>query len=122
MTFRQRLVRAATVGIAASAVAVAIQYFVGIPVGDQPEWMATLTLVSAVPSAYVTFPLKTPLERLLDVQATTARAFEVETPFGPAFRMSTPELAMVALGTLIMVGLAAYLAAGISEIHDEGLG
>lgn len=119
MTFRQRILRAATVGVTASAVAVAIQYFVGIPVGGQPEWMATLTLVSAVPSAYVTFPLQAPFERLLDLRVGTGHIFEVETPFGPAFRIGSDEMAMVAIGTLLMVGLAAYLAAGISEMYDE---
>lgn len=120
MTFRQRIVRAASVGVAAAVLAVAIQYFVGIPVGDQPEWLATLTLVSAVPSAYVTFPLKAPFEQLLDLQVASGRIFEVETPFGPAFRVGTGDLVMVAVGTLVMVGLAAYLAAGITEIYDEG--
>lgn len=122
MTFRQRIVRAATFGTLAAAVAVAIQYFVGIPVGDQPDWMATLTLVSAVPSAYVTFPLRAPFERLLDLQVGSSRIFETETPFGPAFRVGTGDLWMIAIGTLIMVGLAAYLAAGISEMYDEARG
>ncbi len=107
------------IGTLAAAVAVAIQYFVGIPVGDQPEWLATLTLVSAVPSAYVTFPLQAPFERLLDFQVGSGVVFEAETPFGPAFRVGNADLVMVAVGTLVMVGLAAYLAAGISEIYDE---
>jgi hypothetical protein len=111
--------RAAMVGGLASVVAVGVQYFVGIPVGNQPDWLATLTLVTAVPSAYVTFPLKAPFERLLDFQVGSGRIFEVETPFGPAFRVGGADLAMVALGTLLMVGLAAYLAAGISEMYDE---
>lgn len=120
-TVRQRLVRAALVGMAAALVAVAVQYFVGIPVGDQPAWLGTLTLVSAVPAAYVTFPIKDPFERLLDMRLGSGRLFEVETPFGPAFRVGTEDLLLVAFGTLVMVGLAAYLAAGISELYDEGI-
>lgn len=119
MTIRQRIVRAAMLGSLAAAVAVAVQYFVGIPVGDQPDWLATLTLVTAVPSAYVTFPLKAPFERLLDFQVGSGRIFEAETPFGPAFRVGTADLMMVAVGTLLMVGLVAYLAAGITEMYDE---
>lgn len=119
MTFRQRIARATAVGLAAAGFAVAVQYFVGIPVGDQPGWMATLTLVSAVPSAYVTFPLKAPFEELLDLQVASGRIFETQTPFGPAFRIGNLDLLMVAVGTLLMVGLAAYLAAGISEMYDE---
>ncbi len=119
LTVRQRAVHAALVGIASATFAAAMQYFVGIPLGNQPKWLGTITMASAVPSAYVTFPIRDPLERLTHTSLASGRLVEVATPFGPAFRIGTEDIALVALGTLIMVGLAAYLASGLNEMYEE---
>ncbi len=119
MTVRQRAVHAAVVGTTAAALAAALQYFVGIPLGDQPRWLGAITMASAVPSAYVTFPIRDPLERLINMQLGSGRLVEVATPFGPAFRVGTEDIALVALGTLIMVGLVAYLASGLNELFAD---
>lgn len=119
MTVRQRSVHAAVVGIVGAAIAAGLQYFVGIPLGSQPKWLGFLTTASAVPSAYITFPIRDPLERLIKMQLGSGRLVEVATPFGPAFRVGTEDIALVALGTLIMVGLVAYLASGINEMYEE---
>lgn len=114
-TVRQRMVHAATVGLIAAAAATAAQYFIGMPLGGQPEWLWTLAMVAAVPSAYFTFPLS----GLLDVPLRSGILVEVGTPFGPAFRVASQELALIALGTLVVVGLADYLANGLSELLRE---
>jgi hypothetical protein len=115
-TFRYRLGRAATLGMVAAFVAVAVQWFIGMPVGDQPEWLGYLTLTTAVPSAYLTFPISDPLESLIGMQLGSGRLLEVMTPFGPAMRVGTEDLGLIALGTLVVVGLTAYLAIGVNEM------
>jgi hypothetical protein len=114
-TVRQRMVHAATVGLVAAAVATAAQYFVAVPVGGQPEWLWTLTMVTAIPSLYLAYPLA----GLLDLSLPTRTLVEVSTPFGPALRVAPQDLALVALGTLVIVGLAAYLAHGLGEMMAE---
>lgn len=120
ITRRQRITRATTVGLLAAAAAAAIQYFVAIPVGGQPDWLWMVTLISAVPSAYLTFPLSDSFQQILQVQLGSGQLAEVSTPFGPALRVGMEDIALVALGTTVMVGLVVYLASGISEIYDEG--
>ena len=117
-TFRYRLVRAATFGMLAALVAVAVQWFIGIPVGNQPEWLGYVTMTTAVPSAYLTFPISDPLEALIGMQLGSGRILEVMTPFGPAMRVGTEDLGLIALGTLVVVGLTAYLAIGVNEMVE----
>jgi hypothetical protein len=109
------MVHAATVGLVAAAAATAAQYFIGMPLGGQPEWLWTVAMVTAVPSAYLTFPLSD----LFDVPLRSGTLVEVGTPFGPAFRLAPQELALIALGTLVVVGLADYLANGLSEVLER---
>jgi hypothetical protein len=109
------MVHAATVGLIAATAATAAQYFIGVPLGSQPDWLWTLAMVTAVPSAYLTFPLS----GLFDVPLRSGTLMEVATPFGPAFRVAPQELALIALGTLVVVGLADYLANGVSEFLNE---
>lgn len=116
--FRYRLGRAATFGMLAALVAVAVQWFIGMPVGDQPEWLGYLTLTTAVPSAYLTFPISDPLEALIGMQLGSGRLLEVMTPFGPAMRVGTEDLGLIALGTMVVVGLTAYLAIGVNEMVE----
>lgn len=118
MTVRRRAVHAAVVGTVGAAFAAALQYFIGIPLGNQPDWLGTLASVSALPSAYITFPIRDPLERILHMPLGSGRLAEVVTPFGPAFRVGTEDIALVALGTLVMVALADYLATGLSELFE----
>ena len=117
-TFRYRLVRAATFGMLAALVAVAVQWFIGIPVGNQPEWLGYVTMTTAVPSAYLTFPISDPLEALIGMQLGSGRILEVMTPFGPAMRVGTEDLGLLALGTRVVVGLTAYLAIGVNEMVE----
>jgi hypothetical protein len=92
-------------------VATAAQYFIAVPVGSQPEWLWTLTMLVAVPSLYVTYPLAD----FFNWSLPSGTLVEVTTPFGPAFRVSAADLAMVALGTMVIVGLVTYLANGLAE-------
>jgi len=117
-TFRYRLVRAATFGMLAAFVAVAVQWFIGIPVGDQPAWLGVVTLTTAVPAAYLTFPISDPLEKLIGMELGSGRLIEAMTPFGPAMRVGTEDLGLIALGTLVVVGLTAYLAIGVNEMVE----
>lgn len=117
-TVRYRLGRAATFGMLAALVAVAVQWFVGIPVGSQPEWLGIVTITTAVPSAYLTFPISDPFEKLIGVELGSGRLLEVMTPFGPAMRVGTEDLGLIALGTLVVVGLTAYLAIGVNEMVE----
>lgn len=117
-TIRTRTTRAALFGMAAALVAVAVQWFIAIPVGSQPDWLAVVTLATAVPAAYFTFPVRDPLETLLGMELGSGRISEVMTPFGPAMRAGTEDIALVALGTLVMVGLTAYLAIGVGEMVE----
>src|SRR5688572_6259558 len=111
-TVRGRMVHATTVGLVAATAVTATQYFVAMPVGAQPEWLWTLTMISAIPSHYVTYPLAGLLHRSLP----TANLVEVATHFGPAFRVAPSDLALVAIGTMVVVGLIAYLAHGVTEL------
>ncbi len=117
-TIRERLVHSAAVGTVAAGIAAALQYFVAIPVGDQPRWLSTLALGSGVPSAYVTLPLEGWITALFRVPLGSPRLVEVATPFGPAFRAAPEQIALVALGTIVIVGLADYLGAGVSEMVE----
>ncbi|HRP07266.1 MAG TPA: hypothetical protein PLL69_02145 [Gemmatimonadales bacterium] len=119
-TRRQRITRATAAGLIAAAVASAIQYFVAIPVGGQPDWLWMVTLLSAVPSAYLTFPLSDSFQQIMQVRLGSGQLVEVSTPFGPALRVGMEDIALVALGTTVMIGLVVYLASGISELYDEG--
>lgn len=121
MTVRQRFTHASLVGLMAAAVVVAIQFFVGVPVGDQPAWLGTLALLSGIPAAYALHLLRGPIDAILP-PPTDQRFFEVETLFGPAFRASVDEMLLLALGTVVMVGLVAYLASGLTEMLRERTG
>jgi hypothetical protein len=109
------MVHAATVGLVAAALATAAQYFIAVPVGNQPEWLWTLTMVVAIPSLYVLYPLSD----LFNWPLPSGTLVEVSTPFGPAFRGSASDLALGALGTMVIVGLVAYLASGLVDIAAQ---
>jgi hypothetical protein len=117
--FRRRLAHAGLVGIFAAGFAVATQYLIAMPVGDQPDWLAMLAMIAMAPSAYVIVPLREPLEQWLQMELGNTAVVEASTPFGPAFRIGTEEMLLVALGTIIMVGLVAYLAEGVQEMLAE---
>lgn len=117
--FRRRLTHAALVGICAAVVAVAAQYFIAMPVGDQPGWLAMLAIIAIAPSAYIIVPLRDPIEQWLQVQLGSGTLVEAATPFGPAFRMGTEDMLLVAFGTIVMVGIVAYLAEGVQEMLAE---
>jgi len=117
--FRRRLTHAALVGICAAVVAVATQYFIAMPVGDQPEWLAMLAMIAIAPSAYIIVPLRDAVDAGLQVQLGTGTVIEAATPFGPAFRSGTEDMLLVAFGTIIMVGIVAYLADGVGEMLAE---
>lgn len=119
VTVRHRMVESSLVGVVAAGIAAALQYFVAMPLGNQPGWLGSLASIAAIPSAYVTYPLNAPAERILGVPLRSGTLVEVTTPFGPAFRSAPTDIALVALGTIIVVGLAAYLASGIREMYDE---
>jgi hypothetical protein len=116
---RRRVGRAAHYGLVATVIAVAVQWFIGIPVGNQPEWLGYLTLTTAVPASYITFPFGDPLEHLLGMELGSGRIVEVTTPFGPAMRAGPEDIALIALGTLLMVSLTAYLAVGMNEMIED---
>lgn len=117
--FRGRVGRAAQFGLLAMVVVVLVQWFVGIPVGDQPGWLGVVALAAAVPAAYVTVPVSEPLERLIGMELGSGRIIEVATPFGPAMRGGIEDVALIGFGTLLMVGLAAYLAIGVNEMVTD---
>jgi hypothetical protein len=103
----------------AATIVASLQYFVATPLGSQPGWLGTLATYSTLPSAYLTYPLSGPVERLLGSPLQSGTLVEVATPFGPAFRTALADIALVALGTIVVVGLVAYLASGIREMIDE---
>ena len=115
-TFRQRISRATGVGEFGAGIVVAAQYFIGIPVGHQPEWLGTLAATAVLPAQYVLIPFANPLNRLLGSSAGHGVLLESTTPFGPAMRFETGDLALVALATLIIVGLVDYAAQGVAEL------
>jgi hypothetical protein len=116
---RHRMTESGLIGVVAAAVASALQYFVAMPLGDQPGWLGWISSAAAVPSAYLTYPLSGPSERYLGFSLQSGTLVEVTTPFGPAFRAAPIDIAVVACGTVVMVGLAAYLASGLREMYDE---
>jgi hypothetical protein len=117
--FRHRVTHAATVGMVAAALAVATQYFIALPIGDQPSWMLVLAMVAASPAAYALIPLQGIVQGWFGQDLGTGYVMQVTTPFGPALRGGTEDLLLLALGTIVMVGLVAYAAAGIQEMMDE---
>ncbi len=119
LAFRERASHAGVVGLVAAVLAVATQYFVALPVGNQPSWMALLSAVTAAPSAYVVVPARAPVEGWLQMEIGAPALREAITPFGPALRADRDDLLLVALGTIIMVGIVAYLAEGVQEMIAE---
>jgi hypothetical protein len=119
-TVRQRLSHAGTVGLVAAMIVVAAQYFIALPVGDQPPWLAMLAAILVAPSAYVIVPIRDPIEHWLQMEFGSTTIVEASTPFGPAFRMGTEELLVVALGSILIFGIVAYLAEGVTEMIGEG--
>jgi hypothetical protein len=118
--FRRRLTHATLVGICAAVVAVATQYFIALPIGNQPDWLELLAMIAIAPSAYIIVPLRDPLEQWLQIQLGTGRVVEASTPFGPAFRIGTEDMLLVGFGTIVMVGIVAYLAEGVQEMMVNG--
>lgn len=117
--FRQRVIHAASVGVVAAVVAVAAGYFIALPIGNQPSWLALLAMAAIAPSAYIILPLCDPIQHWLGQDLGTHIISEVNTPFGPAMRAGTEDLLLVAFGTILMVGLVAYLANGVQEMLVE---
>ena len=52
LAFRERASHAGVVGLVAAVVAVATQYFVALPVGNQPNWLALFSAMS-IPQRFV---------------------------------------------------------------------
>ena len=121
LAFRERASHAGVVGLVAAVVAVATQYFVALPVGNQPNWLALFSAITAAPSAYIVVPIRAPIEGWLQMEIGSSSLREAVTPFGPALRAGREDLLLIALGTIIMVGIVAYLAEGVQEmIADRG--
>jgi hypothetical protein len=118
-TFRQRVARAVGAGLMGAGVTVAAQYFIGVPVGRQPEWLGTVASTTALPAQYVIAPFSGVLNRLLGPSAGNGVLLESSTPFGPAMRFEMSDLALVALATVIIVALADYVAQGITAIWER---
>lgn len=116
---RVRIVRAAALGIAVAALAVASQVLIGVPVGDQPDWLAYIPLILATPSAYLLFPIQDPLESLIRMRLGSGATLEGSTPFGPAFLPGIEDLALTAFGTIVVVGLIGYFAIGVRELSEQ---
>ncbi|MBK9550254.1 MAG: hypothetical protein IPO52_14395 [Gemmatimonadetes bacterium] len=119
IALRQRVSHAGMVGLVAAALAVSIQYFVAFPVGNQPNWLALLSAAAAAPSAYVVVPVRAPIEGWIQMEIGGTSLREATTPFGPALRGGTDDFLLIALGTIIMVGIVAYLAEGVQEMVTE---
>jgi len=123
-TFRQRVRQATGVGELGAGITVAAQYFIGMPVGHQPEWLGAVAATAALPAQYVLIPFAGPLQRLLGPSAGHGALLESATPFGPAMRFEMADIALVALATVIIVGLVDYVAQGVAELcvtHKPGL-
>ena len=71
-------------------------------------------MITAIPSLYFAYPFAD----LLQLPVPSGTLVEVATPFGPALRVAPQDLALVALGTMVVVGLAAYLANGVRELLE----
>ncbi len=119
VALRQRVSHAGMVGLVAAVVAVALQYFIALPVGNQPNWLAVLSAAAAAPAAYVVVPIREPLEAWIQMEIGGTSLREASTPFGPALRAGTDDFLLIALGTIIMVGIVAYLAEGVQEMIVE---
>lgn len=117
-TIRQRFTRAAATGVIGAGIAAAAQYFIALPIGNQPQWMGTVASLAAVPAGYVTYPLSMALEAIAHRPLLDGRLLEATTPFGPAMRPELGDIALIALGTIVTVGLAAYLAQRMSEMLE----
>lgn len=115
-TFRQRIRHAIGAGELGAGIAVAAQYFIGMPVGHQPEWLGAVASTAVLPAQYVLFPFAGPLQKLLGQSAGHGILLEAATPFGPAMRFGMGDLALVGLATLIIVGLVDYAAQGVVEL------
>jgi hypothetical protein len=115
-TFRHHVRHAAAVGELGAGITFAAQYFIGMPVGHQPEWLGAVASTAVIPAQYVLFPFAAPLQRLLGPNAGHGTLLESMTPFGPAMRFGMDDLALVALATLIIVGLVDYAAQGVVEL------
>jgi hypothetical protein len=118
-TFRQRLSRAVGAGLMGAGVTVAAQYFIGVPVGRQPEWLGAVASTTVLPAQYILFPFSGLLTRLLGPSAGNGVLLESSTPFGPAMRFDMSDLALVALATVIIVALADYAAQGVTEMWER---
>ncbi len=119
LAFRERASHAGVVGLIAAILAVATQYFVALPVGNQPNWLALLSAAAAAPAAYIVVPIRAPIEGWIQMEIGGTALHEAATPFGPAMRADREDLMLVALGTIIMVGIVAYLAEGVQEMVSE---
>lgn len=119
LAFRERASHAGVVGLVAAILAVATQYFVALPVGNQPDWLALLSAATAAPAAYLVVPVRAPIEGWIQMEIGSTSLREAVTPFGPALRGNREDLLLVALGTIIVVGLVAYLAEGVQEMISE---
>ncbi len=64
-TFRQRIRQAAGIGELGAGITLAAQYFIGMPLGHQPEWLGAVASTAILPAQYVLFPFAGPLQRLL---------------------------------------------------------
>jgi hypothetical protein len=118
-SFRQRFSRAVGAGLMGAGVTVAAQYFIGVPVGRQPEWLGAVASTTALPAQYVLFPFSGLVHKLVGPSAGNGVLLETVTPFGPAMRFDMSDLALVALATVIIVGLADYAAQGVTELWEK---
>lgn len=118
-SFRQRFTRAAGAGLMGAGVTVAAQCFIGLPVGEQPQWLGVVASTTLLPAQYILFPFSGLLNKAVGPNAGNGTLFEAATPFGPAMRLDISDLAVVALATVIMVGLADYAAQGVAELWQR---
>ncbi len=121
-TVRSRFSRAAVIALVATAIATAMHLLVGLPIGDQPEWLAIGSVAMITPGLYLVLPLRDAFYSLTEIPLESGVLHEVETVFGPAMRAGVDDVALMALGTLVMVGLDGYLAAGIQEMIADRRG
>lgn len=121
-TFRHRLGHAAGIGLIGAGITAATQYFIGMPVGGQPGWLGTLATTTAMPAQYLLVPFDGVLRQLPGTTAGRGLLVEASTPFGPALRVENGELILMALATMVIVGLADYLAQGIATFWSRRRG
>lgn len=118
-TVRSRFSRAAAISLVATAIATAMHLVVGLPIGNQPEWLALGSVATITPGLYLVLPLRDAFYSLTEIPLESGVLHEVETIFGPAMRAGVDDIALMALGTLVVVGLAGYLAAGVQEMVSD---